>query len=173
MTGRARERLWETWLCCISSKAGRSRRGSSTTTPCYGSAKWAIDREGTVLGRLASLQLICTGAWEEIGISRAENLLRDVANPNQLALVLCVRGHAALAAGRGGLEELNQVETFARELNVAPKSALARHLAALQRACAAFEASEQDQLFRGHLIDDIGLRCWLHETGQLPGPRDP
>jgi predicted ATPase len=114
-----------------------------------------------------------TGQMEEAraDLDRAEALLRQVSEQEFLNMALCEQGHLELAEGRSGGRWLAEARALASASVVEGSGDLARRLARLERAQAAFERGGSGKLFRGELVEDLpaGLRRWLDQTGQRPG----
>jgi serine/threonine protein kinase/predicted ATPase len=106
-------------------------------------------------------------------LEQAELLLRELGDRLGLARCLCGRAHLALARGRVNRDLLSEAEHAAAALALTPQSPLAKAIARIQRAQAAFEAGEHERLFRGELIEDIpeGLRRWLVAAGHMERER--
>jgi serine/threonine protein kinase/predicted ATPase len=126
--------------------------------------------EGAASRALADLELL-KGDLERADAlaGEAERLLMSVGDKLALGGLLCLRGRIALCAGTAGRPFLERAQALASEVGVGPDSQLHRLISTLERAVTAFEAGEQQRLFRGQCLEDIpaGVRRWLVETGQL------
>jgi eukaryotic-like serine/threonine-protein kinase len=128
--------------------------------------------EGRVLYETACLRRRGSGDLPEARrlVDAALELLRTSA-ARWLASGLCEAGHVALAESTSAAGLLAQARASAASQGAGSLSEAGKAVARLERAQAAFEAGEQQRLFRGELIEDLpeGLRRRLLEDGQLPG----
>ena len=103
--------------------------------------------------------------------TESQTLFREVGDLFGLSIVLCGSGHISLARGESAEAIIGEATGVVNRLGAAPGSHPAEELAKLLRAQSAWEAGEQNQLFRGQLIEDYTerQRCWLIEHGHLLG----
>ena len=123
--------------------------------------------EGTTLRKLSKLALIADDLPRASALARrAEEILQELGEKFQLALVVAQQGHIRLAGASDASEALAWVRSTAQELEVEPNdraSQLAIDLAKLQRAQRVFEAG--GPLLCGYCPEDMTDRqmTWLRE----------
>ncbi len=122
--------------------------------------------EGIVLNNLAGCDLVM---MRDLGRAKehareSEAILRNAGDKVALGITLARRGHIRLAEGKSARHIVTEVRVLAKQLALGPEAALAKTLAQLERAQAAFRAGRQ--LVCGHSAEDLsdGQRRFIAES---------
>ncbi|MFC1853218.1 serine/threonine-protein kinase PknK [candidate division CSSED10-310 bacterium] len=127
---------------------------------------------GTLLTAYASMIRRALGDYQDAAhkLNQAQEIMENIKNRYQLAMVLVERGHLELAQGRPADKYIAEVNDLVQQLQVGHESQLSRFMKRLLEAQALFEKGEHNRLFRGECWSSFssGIKQWLIKNGQLP-----